>query len=90
VDPITALTIIRKGAKMWLMVKPIKRIKEFRQRKQEKPMLKGKLTYTALAAVAAPVLAGLIGVPLPQETIVLWFQAVAAAVGVYGRWRAKP
>ena len=76
-------------AKLWLAIKPIKRFKEFRQSKQEKPMLKGKLTYTALAGVVAPVIASLIGVPLPPETIVLWFQAVAAAVGVYGRWRAN-
>lgn len=82
----TVTTIV----KLWLAVGPINRFKKFKRKQQEKPMLRGKLTYTAIAAVVAPVLASLIGVPLPPETVVLWFQAVAAAVGVYGRWRAKP
>ena len=53
-----------------------------------KGFLKGALTYTALAAIAAPLLGRLFGVELAEHELVTVFQAFAVVVAVYGRKRA--
>ena len=58
------------------------------RRRKEKQMLEGKLTYTALAAVAAPIVGRLLGIELAESDMAMVFQAAMVLVGVYGRWRA--
>ena len=81
-----------KVGKWWYKVRPIKTFNTMRSARKalkESNVFKGKLTYISIAAVAAPILARILGIDLPPETIVLWFQAGASIVGVYGRWRAN-
>jgi len=47
------------AVKLWLLIKPIKRIKEFRNK--ETKMFKGRLTYASLAVVLAPLVGRLFG-----------------------------
>jgi len=75
------------AAKLWLLIKPIKRIKEFRN-KETKEVFKGKLTYSALAVVMAPFVARFVGFEVAESDIVALFQAAAVFVGFYGRFRA--
>lgn len=76
----------------WLVLKAgtwaYRKYKARKARKEDTMFFKGKLTYTALAAVVAPVMAQLLGVDVVQSEVVQVFQAVAALIGVYGRWRA--
>jgi hypothetical protein len=57
--------------------------------KEVEDMLQGKLTYTAIAAVLAPLAARLLGVDVPDTLIVEAFQLAAGLVALYGRWRAN-
>ncbi len=78
-DPISVV-------KLWLMVKPIKRIRKFRNK--ETKVFKGKLTYSALAVVAAPILGRLLGFEIAETELVQLLQGLAVLVGFYGRYRA--
>lgn len=85
-DPLTALALIRKGVKTWLMVRPIRRIRKWRNKETE--VFKGKLTYASLAVVAAPMLGALLGMEIAETELVQIAQGVAVLIGFYGRWRA--
>ena len=74
------------AVKLWLLIKPIKRIKEFRNK--ETKVFKGRLTYASLAVVLAPLVARLFGFEVAETDIVALFQAGAVFVGFYGRYRA--
>lgn len=87
----TAFALAKVG-KWWYKNRPIKTFnaaRKLRKQFKESNVFKGKLTYISIAAVAAPVIARILGIDLPPETVVLWFQAGASIVGVYGRWRAN-
>jgi hypothetical protein len=74
--------------KIWTTVKPIKRFRAWRERRKERQMLKGKLTYTAVAAVILPVVSGWVGFEILPADLVPFWQAAGSALALYGRWRA--
>jgi uncharacterized protein YcfJ len=79
--------------KLWLAVRPIKRFHQWREDRKapptdEAPVFKGKLTYTAIGAIAIGTVAKLFGVDIAGQEIDTLIQAVAVGVAVYGRWRA--
>lgn len=55
---------------------------------KEKRMLKGKLTYTALAGILASVLSRVLGFEVGEGEVQQLVEAVLAVVAVYGRFRA--
>jgi len=57
--------------------------------KEVAPVFKGKLTYTAVLAILAPVLTATLGFDIVPEDLVPFWQAATAAVALYGRWRAS-
>lgn len=82
------------AAKLWLTVKPIKRIREARQKRKEQTsegieyevsedsaMLKGKLTYTGIAVLAVSWGLERFGIPATPEEIEAIVTAGAAVVG---------
>lgn len=88
-DPVTV-------AKLWLLVKPIERLRERRAAKreaqltsellpeeggEEKTMLNGKLTYTGIAVLAISWLAERFGLPAAPEEIESVVTTLAAVVG---------
>ena len=74
------------AVKLWLLIKPIKRIKEFRNKEQK--VFKGKLTYASLAIVAAPIFTRLFGFEVLEAELVTMVSGLAVLVGFYGRYRA--
>jgi hypothetical protein len=92
-DPITL-------TKLWLLIKPIKRIREHRAAKRaaknlngkETPVFQGKVTYLSVAVLALSFLAQRFDVPLLPDDAEAVVSAVGALVGtvggVYGRYRA--
>lgn len=95
---LAAIVTIKKGAQLWLLVKPIQRWKNRKGRKapneqenpavKERKMLKGKLTYISWAAVGAPILGRLLGIELAEADLVALISAGFVLVGIFGRWRA--
>jgi len=56
---------------------------------KDKPMLKGKLTYSAVIGIIAPVVSALAGFEVLSADILPFYQAFLAGVALYGRWRAN-
>jgi hypothetical protein len=85
IDPLTV-------AKLWLLVKPWKRLKERRAKRKGKAMLQGKVTYVSIAVLALSYLAQRFDVPLLPDDAEALVSAVGALLGtvggVYGRYRA--
>jgi hypothetical protein len=67
----------------------VKLIKRWRQRRKGKKMFKGKLTYSALAAIVAVQVGKLLGVEIAESEVAQVTEAVLALVAIYGRWRAS-
>jgi hypothetical protein len=88
VDPVTV-------AKLWLLIKPAKRFKAWRQRRKGASVFQGKVTYASIAVLAVSWLAQRFDVPLLPEDAEAVVSAVGVVLGtlggVYGRYRAtKP
>lgn len=89
-DPVTL-------AKLWMAIRPIKRIKERRAARKargdvsqpkETAMLNGKLTYSAIAVMAIIYVGQLIGVEVAEDQAASIVGVVAGLIGAFGRWRA--
>ena len=82
---IKAGTTARKAFRRW---RDKKRIEKGEEPKGESQMFKGKLTYTAIIAIAAPIISSALGfdvVPADLEPI---YVGVVSSIGLFGRWRA--
>lgn len=89
-DPVTQG--IRRGAFVFGFLKAWKaNFKARREQRKGKQMLKGKLTYGALA-ISAMIFAGqAIGIEITEEQAANIVGVVVALIGAYGRYRAtKP
>jgi uncharacterized membrane protein len=69
----------------WLKIQLIKFIV---RKVKEKRMFKGKLTYSAVAALLAVQVGKLLGVEVLEADVAAVTEAVLAVVALYGRWRA--
>jgi len=85
----------RRAFRRWRQVRRAKKaIKEFSEEhgsvslQEEKQVFKGNLTYTAVLAGIAPVISNWLGFEIVPEELVPFVQAAAAALALYGRWRA--
>lgn len=72
-------------ALLWLKYRPIRAWKEFRQ---EKKMLQGKLTYTGITVLAVGWISQLVGVDIAPTEVDAVVNAGATLLAIFGRWRA--
>ena len=80
-DPVTI-------AKLWLVVKPVKRVKEWRAQRRGAQVFKGKLTYSMAGGAAVVFIGQALGIELAQEEVASIIGGAMALVAIYGRYRA--
>jgi hypothetical protein len=82
VNPVTV-------AKLWLLVRPVQRIKAWRARRRGETVFKGKLTYASLGALFVALAATVLGDGvITAADLDEVGQAALALVAMYGRYRA--
>lgn len=87
-----------KWVKLWLLIKPIKRFRNWRQRRKETPMLEGKKTYIAAAGSFLTMVLMWFNIGTAEDAQMLIDGAVKVITAVtgllsvggviYGRWDA--
>jgi hypothetical protein len=75
--------------RLWLLIKPWKRFRNWRAKRKGEPVFKGKLTYATLGGLIVALAATALGDGvLTQADLDELGQAVLALVAIYGRYRA--
>lgn len=88
--------------KAWRLIRPGRRIKNWRNKRRakkgkpplkEKGMLEGKKTYLGIAVFAVATLLGWLGIGGEAEAtdlVTSGAQLIGTLIAVYGRWAARP
>jgi hypothetical protein len=89
---VSLMSLVFEGVKVWLLLKPYKRFRNWRAKRRGETVLQGKVTYASIAVLVLSWLAQRLDFPLLPDEIGAVVSAVGVVVGtvggVYGRYRA--